>query len=264
MRPCAILRDSVFRPGQAWHRRCGSDVKGESTSLLVRAAPSRQTHSSMRSVSLSRTIFLSYYLLYSISEEASYPTHRKYPLCPQLAKDFPGQVVWSSIDVTDAQAAVGLEQLVKRVGGMDLFLYVSGVAKMNPNLDPEPEEVTLRTNALGFTRMVGAAYRYFVRQGHDHIAVITLIAGIRGLGPSPSYSATEALQSTYIEALEQLSHAQRINIRFTDIRPGFIDAPLLHGDKFPHTLSADKASRSILKAIYSNKHVAYIDGFWHA
>ena len=148
--------------------------------------------------------------------------------------------------------------------GMDLFLYVSGVAKMNPNLDPEPEEVTLRTNALGFTRMVGAAYRYFVRQGHDHIAVITLIAGIRGLGPSPSYSATEALQSTYIEALEQLSHAQRINIRFTDIRPGFIDAPLLHGDKFPHTLSADKASRSILKAIYSNKHVAYIDGFWHA
>ena len=117
MRPCAILRDSDFRPGQAWHRRCGSDVKGESTSLLVRAAPSRQTHSSMRSVSLSRTIFLSYYLLYSISEEASYPTHRKYPLCPQLAKDFPGQVVWSSIDVTDAQAAVGLEQLVKRVGG---------------------------------------------------------------------------------------------------------------------------------------------------
>jgi len=47
-------------PGQAWHRRCGSDVKGQPTSLLVRAAPSRQTHSSMRSVSLSRTIFLSY------------------------------------------------------------------------------------------------------------------------------------------------------------------------------------------------------------
>ena len=55
-----------------------------------------------------------------------------------------------------------------------------------------------------------------------------------------------------------------INIRFTDIRPGFIDTPLLHGDKFPHTLSADKASRSILKAIYRNKHVAYIDGLWHA
>ena len=188
---------------------------------------------------------------------------REAPL-EQLAKDFPGQVVWNCIDVTDAKAAEELEQLVKKAGGMDLFLYASGVGKMNPNLEPEPEEVTLRTNALGFTRMVGAAYRYFARQGHGHIAVISSIAGIRGLGPSPSYSATKALQSTYIEALEQQSHAQGINIRFTDIRPGFIDTPLLHGDKFPHTLSADKASRSILKAIYSNKHVAYIDGFWHA
>lgn len=113
----------------------------------------------------------------------------------------------------------GLEQLVKKAGGMDLFLYASGVGKMNPNLEPEPEEVTLHTNALGFTRMVGAAYRYFARQGHGHIAVISSIAGIRGLGPSPSYSATKALQSTYIEALEQQSHAQGINIRFTDIRP---------------------------------------------
>ena len=188
---------------------------------------------------------------------------REAPL-EQLAKDFPGQVVWSCIDVTDEQAASGLEQLVKRVGGMDLFLYASGVGKMNPNLDPEPEEVTLRTNALGFTRMVGAAYRYFCRQGYGHIAVITSIAGVRGLGPSPSYSATKALQSTYIEALEQQSRAQGIKIRFTDIRPGFIDTPLLHGDRFPHTLSLDKASGSILKAIYSNRHVAYIDGFWHA
>ncbi|MDD6378370.1 MAG: SDR family NAD(P)-dependent oxidoreductase [Prevotella sp.] len=188
---------------------------------------------------------------------------REEPL-EQLAKDFPEQVVWSRIDVTDAQAADQLEQLVKKAGGMDLFLYTSGVGKMNPDLDPEPEDVTLCTNALGFTRMVGAAYRYFARQGRGHIAVITSIAGVRGLGPSPSYSATKALQSTYLEALEQQSHARGLNIRFTDIRPGFIDTPLLHGDRFPHTLSADEASRSILKAIYSNRHVAYIDSLWHA
>ena len=190
-------------------------------------------------------------------------SRREAPLA-QLAIDFPGQVVWSSIDVTDAQAAEQLDLLVRKRGGMDLFLYASGVGKMNPNLDPEPEEVTLRTNAVGFTRMVGAAYRYFVRQGSGHIAVITSIAGVRGLGPSPSYSATKALQSTYLEALEQQSHALGLKIRFTDIRPGFIDTPLLHGDQFPHTMSADKASKSILKAVYRNRHVVYIDGFWHA
>ena len=64
---------------------------------------------------------------------------REAPL-EQLAKDFPGQVVWSCIDVTDAQAADQLEQLIKKAGGMDLFLYASGVGKMNPNLVPEPLE----------------------------------------------------------------------------------------------------------------------------
>ena len=51
---------------------------------------------------------------------------REAPL-EQLAQDFPGQVVWSRIDVTEKQAAGQLEQLVKKAGGMDLFLYASGV-----------------------------------------------------------------------------------------------------------------------------------------
>ncbi len=83
----------------------------------------------------------------------------------QLAKDFPGQVVWNSIDVTDAKAAEGLEQLVKKAGGMDLFLYASGVGKMNPNLDPEPEELTLNTNALGFYENGGGCLPLFRSAG---------------------------------------------------------------------------------------------------
>ena len=69
--------------------------------------------------------------------------------------------------------------------------------------------------------------------GGGHIAVISSIAGVKGLAPAPSYSATKAFQNTYIQALEQLAYSQRLPIRFTDIRPGFVDTALIAGSGFP-------------------------------
>ena len=181
-----------------------------------------------------------------------------------MQREYPGQVEWACIDVTQEDAAHKLRALIAQLGGMALFFYASGVGAQNPMLVPEIEETTLLTNALGFTRMVGEAFRYFAEQGTGHIAVISSIAGTRGLGPSPSYSGTKALQNVYLEALEQQANARRLNIRFTDIRPGFIDTPLLRGHRFPHTMTVEKAARSIRKAVYSKKHIAYIDGLWHA
>lgn len=188
---------------------------------------------------------------------------RQAPL-EQLQQEFPEQVVCASIDVTDVSAPEALGGLIEALGGMELYLYASGVGKQNLELSPDIEEQTVQTNGLGFTRMVGAAYRYFAERGHGHIAVISSIAGIRGLGPAPSYSATKAFQNIYIEALEQQSNARGLSIRFTDIRPGFIETDLLSGERYPHTMSVERASRLILQAIYKQKHVAYIDSLWHA
>jgi len=81
--------------------------------------------------------------------------------------------------------------------------------------------------------MIGCAYRYFANKGGGHIACITSIAGTKGLGPAPAYSATKAMQNTYLQALEQLAACKHHNIHFTDIRPGFVATPLLKDDKYP-------------------------------
>ena len=107
------------------------------------------------------------------------------------------------IDVTSADAPEKLMQLVDRLGGMDLFFYASGIGKQNRELTPDIELATVETNGLGFTRMIGCAYRYFAQQGRGHIAAITSIAGTKGLGPAPAYSATKAMQNVYLQALEQ-------------------------------------------------------------
>ena len=96
--------------------------------------------------------------------------------------------------------------------------------------------------------------------GWGHIAAITSIAGTKGLGPAPSYSATKAMQNVYLQALEQQAHARGLKIRFTDIRPGFVDTALLSGDfRYPMMLRPEKVARDILRAINRKRHIRVID-----
>ena len=175
----------------------------------------------------------------------------------QLAPD---RVVTATIDVTAEDAATRLRALIDELGGMDLFFYASGIGKQNRELTPDIELNTVNTNGMGFTRMIGEAYRYFVEKGEGHIAAITSIAGTKGLGPAPSYSATKAMQNTYLQALEQQANARGLKIRFTDIRPGFVDTDLLKGDfHYPMMLKPEKVARQIVKAIHNKRHIKVID-----
>lgn len=166
----------------------------------------------------------------------------------------------AEIDVTVEDATARLRDLVARLGGMDLFFYASGIGKQNRELREDIELATMQTNGLGFTRMIGEAYRYFAERGEGHIAAITSIAGTKGLGPAPSYSATKAMQNVYLQALEQQANARGLRIRFTDIRPGFVDTALLNGDfKYPMMLRPENVAREIVSAINSRQHIRVID-----
>ena len=171
-----------------------------------------------------------------------------------------GDVQVEQIDVTSEEAPERLRALIDKVGGMDLFFYASGIGKQNRELAEGIEMATMQTNALGFTRMIGEAYRYFAEQGGGHIAAITSIAGTKGLGPAPAYSATKAMQNVYLQALEQQAHARGLKIRFTDIRPGFVDTALLAGNfRYPMMLKPERVANEIVQAINGKRHIRVID-----
>lgn len=176
--------------------------------------------------------------------------------------------VVAQIDVTHEDAGGLLMQLVERLGGMDLYFHASGIGKQNRELHEDIELRTMETNAIGFTRMVGTAYRYMASHGGGHIAVISSIAGTKGLGPAPAYSATKALQNTYIEALQQLASARQQNIRFTDLRPGFVDTDLLKPKSadeafhYPMLLDPKTVARDMVCSIERHRHIRVIDWRW--
>lgn len=182
----------------------------------------------------------------------------------------PEQVFTQVLDVTKDDATEHLQTLINKVGGMDLFLLSSGIGKQNYTLDTEIELATAATNVEGFIRMTNAAYHYFEKQGHGHLAVISSIAGTKGLGAAAAYSATKGFQHMYMDALDQLSRMQKLNISFTDIRPGFVATPLLKSSKsYPMLMEAPIVALDIVDALERKKRVAIIDwrfrllvGFW--
>lgn len=186
---------------------------------------------------------------------------RRKDLLDALQATAPSNVVSEVIDVTDSNAAAKLNSLISKLGGMDIFLLASGVGNQNANLDSAIEERTIATNVLGFTRMVDTAYLYFKQNAQQgHIAVISSIAGTKGLGVAASYSATKRYQNSYIEALDQLAHMQKLNISFTDIRPGFVTTDLLNDSrKYPMQLAPQYTAHQIVKAILAKRKVIVID-----
>ena len=173
----------------------------------------------------------------------------------------PEAVVTIAIDVMAEDAPLRLEQLIADNGGMDLFFLASGIGKQNPDLDSEIELRTVATNGMGFTRMVDTAFNWLVAHGgKGQIAVISSIAGVKGLGMAPSYSATKAFQNTYIEALSQLVNMRHLDISFTDIRPGFVKTDLLNdGKNYPLLMDKKKVAQKIVSAIYNKRSVQIID-----
>ena len=61
----------------------------------------------------------------------------------------PGQVCTQTIDVTRGDAPFSLEQLITKMGGMDVFLLSSGIGKQNLSLQPDIELQNRRHQCFG-------------------------------------------------------------------------------------------------------------------
>lgn len=171
----------------------------------------------------------------------------------------PRQLFIMQLDITASDAPERLLGLVEEMGGMDMYIHSSGIGYKNMALDGRIERETVITNALGFTQMVDAAFDWFKERGGGHIAFISSVAGTKGLGAAPSYSATKRYQWIYAQALAQLSSMERYNISFTDIRPGFVATGFLGSSKYPLLLEKHYVAQKIVKAILARKRSVIID-----
>ena len=185
---------------------------------------------------------------------------RREDLLRTLQAEAPDRTKFRQVDVTSKDCPRQILDLIADLGGMDLFLLCAGIGRQNPDLTPDIELRTAETNVTGFIRAVNTAYDWFRSHGGGHLAAISSIAGTKGLGAAPAYSATKRFQNTYLDALAQLARMQHLPIRFTDIRPGFVDTDLLRGDKhYPMLMRPERVARRIVRALEHKERVCVID-----
>lgn len=179
----------------------------------------------------------------------------------ELKTRYPDTVVTEEIDITKEDAPGKMERLIEKMGGMDIYVHVSGIGYSNPELDSDREVEMVATNAGGFARMMSAAYRYYRDNGRKgRIVGLTSVAGTNGIGRMAAYSSSKKFAQTYMIALEQLANEEGVDITFTDIRPGWIRTPLLDDEKeYPMEMTLDYVTPRIIHAIVKHPRVAVVD-----
>lgn len=163
------------------------------------------------------------------------------------------------LDVIREDASTLLTEFFEEMGGMDLYIHCAGIGFNNQELEKWKEVDTIQTNGLGFVRMMNAVFHYFCQKGEGKIAAVTSIAGIKGLGAAPAYSASKRMQSTYLEALRQLATIKGKRIFITDIKPGFVDTDLIKDGAYPMKMNAGFVAKEILWAINHDRRSIVVD-----
>ncbi len=187
---------------------------------------------------------------------------RRQNLLDELARAHPGIVATKCVDITLEDAPAKLGAFISELGGVDLYFHSSGIGYQNVALDAEKELATLQTNVVGFGRMLISAFEYFSQHPERpaHIAAITSIAGTKGLGAAPAYSASKRFGNHYLECLAQLCAIRRIkHIHIHDIRPGFVRTALLAEGKYPLQMDPEQTAESIVNRLLRGDSIITVD-----
>lgn len=167
------------------------------------------------------------------------------------------------IDVTSVPEAVkNLESLIKEMGKVDLIILNAGVYFNNSEFDWEKENSTIQVNVVGFAAMAHVAMHYFLRQGEGHLVGISSVSALRGESDSPSYGASKAFVSNFLEALREKAFKEEKDVCVSDIQPGWVDTEMAKGEKTFWMASTKMACEQIYSTIKKKRTHAYITNRW--
>ncbi|MCW8194546.1 SDR family NAD(P)-dependent oxidoreductase [Proteobacteria bacterium 005FR1] len=190
-------------------------------------------------------------------------TARRRELLEELQAELPGPSQVKVMDVAKpAEAMPLLEELIADLKQVDLFVINAGVGSLNFELDWRKEAETVDVNVTGFAAMANVAVKHLEQRGSGHLVGISSVAAIRGGAGSPAYGASKAFVSNYLEGLRQRFSKRKLQVKVTDVKPGFVDTPMAQGEGRFWQAPASTAARQIVDAIHAGRRHVYITRRW--
>jgi short-subunit dehydrogenase len=188
--------------------------------------------------------------LSAMGAKVAVSARRREPL-EEMASRMAGMVALP-LDINDAPALERANaEIVTRWGGLDLVVLMAGdYQPMRAwELDLEVARRMITTNLLGFLNALKPVIPLLVKQGSGTIAIVSSVAGFRGLPKSLVYGPTKA-------ALINLAETMFIDLRDKGVgvcvvNPGFVKTPLTAGNEFemPALISPEEAADGIVDGL---------------
>ncbi|MBV8890328.1 MAG: SDR family NAD(P)-dependent oxidoreductase [Alphaproteobacteria bacterium] len=161
----------------------------------------------------------------------------------------------AAIDVMDRDAMRAWVARADAIDPLDLVIANAGVgAAARSGGETEADALrVLGINLMGVLNAFYPAVECMLRRGRGQIAVMSSLAGFRGLPSDPAYCASKA-------ALRSFGEAQRpvlagLGIRLSVICPGFVATPMTARNAFPmpFLVSAERAAAIIARRLARNR-----------
>lgn len=180
----------------------------------------------------------------------------------KLADSLPGEHFVQKTDVANAEQAVTeLTSLIEKMGEVELIVVNSGVGSSERLLDWEVQRQMIDVNVRGFAAMSLTAMNYFVERGAGHLVGVSSAAAHFSGGLTPTYNATKAFASNYLNGLRSRAARSKKPIVVTTVEPGYVDTPMVEGR--PMWLAPlEKSVAQLVKAINNRADHVFITKRW--
>lgn len=156
-----------------------------------------------------------------------------------------------------------LRKIVADLGGLDLFVYNTGINLIveRTEFDYEKDYQMTAANYIGGLAWLNPVAALFQGARAGTIVGIGSVAGDRGRVGAPGYNASKAALHTYLEALR--NRLTRHGVHVLTVKPGFVNTDMVKASPRAFlVISAEKAAADISKAIHRRKQTIYTPWFW--
>ena len=187
---------------------------------------------------------------------------RREALLNKLVEKLPGTHFIRATDVSNAeQSQTELEELIARMGDVELIVLSSGVGLFENKLEWAAEREMIDVNVRGFAALTIIAMEHFTRRGAGHLAGISSMAAHIFGAKTVTYHATKAFVSNYLAGMRQRAIRSGLPITITTIEPGFIKTPMVHGNPL-WMAPVEKGVTQMVAGLLKKKNHIYITKRW--
>ena len=156
-----------------------------------------------------------------------------------------------------------LTRILADLGGLDLFIYNSGTSLPAglKKYDFDKDRRTLEVNLIGALAWLNPVAALFQAQKGGAIIGISSVAGERGRVGNPSYNASKAALTCYLEALR--NRLSRHGVHVLTVKPGFVETELLAGAKKTFwVVPPERVAKDVVRALRRKQQQIYVPRRW--